>query len=631
MTLFSCSGLSKSYQDKMLFEDVAFGMDEGERVGLIGKNGAGKTTLMKIINGMEYPDTGEVVFNNEVSCEYLEQQPEFDRYDTAINAVMKGKPEVFNLLEEYKDLCALPEDKVDRYRLEVITQKLNFLEGWNLEKEAAKILQQLSFTEFDSDVRILSGGMRKRVALARALISDPDLLMLDEPTNHLDADSVQWLQDRLMNSGKGLLFVTHDRYFLDALSTRIIEIDRNRLFNYPGNYMRYLEEKEKFIQTEQATIEHLRTRLRTELAWLQRGARARRSKQKSKIDWIEKLKESAHQQKEKKIKIELGSKFLGSRIIDAHNISKRLGGKLLFENFTYLAKPKERIGIIGPNGSGKSTLLRVLAGEDKPDSGTVKLGNSINIGFFKQEIEDLDPNISLLASIREIAEYIDVGFGRHRYLSASDLLDKFLFPPKQQKALISTLSGGEKRRLALIRVLMSNPNVLFLDEPTNDFDIPTLTALEEYLDDFYGTLIFVSHDRAFLDRTIKLIYAFDGKGNIKEYPGNYSYYLEKKEQKEREERLNKSTDGKQNKKPQKSRADNFKNKLSYMDKREYDRLEKDIPELERKKEELQSDISDSDNTDYKYLEEMSNQLAALEQKIDEAMTRWMELDEKKNQ
>ncbi len=628
MTVFSANGLSKTFDDKLLFENVSFGMQEGERVGIIGKNGAGKTTLMRILASMEVPDTGEVIFNNNARLEFLEQMPDFDKHDSVLDVVMKGKPQVCALLDEYQLLCGLPKEQTtpeQEARLEELSHKIDEADGWNLENQAKAILSQLSLTEYDKDVMKLSGGLKKRAALARALLSKPDLLILDEPTNHLDADSVQWLQDYLQNSNQTILFVTHDRYFLDAIVTRIVEIDQEKIFTYPGSYEQYLERKHEYMQVHQSTVDHKLSRLKTELAWLQKGAKARRTKQSSRINWIDELKKEAVHIKEKKIKIELGCDFISSRVIEAHSIKKTIGGKLLFNDFTYYAKPKDRIGIIGPNGSGKSTLLKTLQSIIQPDSGTVKIGTSIRLGYFKQEIDDLKPEQSVIGAVKEISEYINVGVGRDRYLTPQDLLDKFLFQRRQQKALIKTLSGGEKRRLGLVRLLMGNPNVLLLDEPTNDFDLATLTAFEEYLDDFYGVLITVSHDRAFLDRTVEFIYCFDGKGNIKQYPGNYSFYLQKKEQEKRNavKTAPSKNDTRKNRPKQQK-------KLSYKEQREFDELEIKIPELENAKETLESELASGTLTDFQVLQDKSDELQRLNDEIDESSMRWLELAEKVN-
>lgn len=625
MTIFSCNNLSKRYEYDWLFKEISFGMESGERIGLIGKNGIGKTTLIKIIGNLEQADEGNVVFNNSVRYEYLDQMPTFDSEDLTLDVVMSGKADLFRTLEEYKELCSNDEkQKINEHRIQELIHKIDSFHGWNLENEAKSILDKLGIKEFFKPIKHLSGGLKKRVALAKVLLSNPELLILDEPTNHLDADSVQWLQDRLMSSANSLLFITHDRYFLDSVSTRIIELDQQRLFSYPGNYEHYLERKENYVQTVNSTVEHIKSRLRLELAWLQTGAKARRTKQKSRIDWIDFLKEHNKKIEEKKIKIELGKISFGNRVIDAHYITKTIGNRLLFKDFTYIAKPGDRIGIIGPNGSGKSTLLNTISGRIRADEGTVKIGEQTRIGYFTQENIDLKENQSVIGTLREIAEFIDVGVGRDRYLTAKDLLNRFLFPPAQHSALISTLSGGERRRLAILRVFMANPNVLLLDEPTNDLDIPTLNALEDYLEYFQGVLIVVSHDRAFLDRTVEFILSFDGMGGIKEYPGNYSNYLEKKESEAKAAQYYKDS----TKKPKNEKSTTGAKKLSYIEERELKKLEILLPELENKKTELQEKLNSGKITDYKEMEKLSHELVELEGEIDINYMRWLELEEK---
>ncbi len=624
MTVFACNNLSKSYNDKLLFEKIAFGMEEGDRVGIIGKNGAGKTTLMKIIAGLEPQDEGEVVLNSSVRMEYLDQMPIFDADEIVIDYVMKSNLELFQLIEEHNQICSISDKDLTekaKERLNYTAHKIDLLDGWNFENSAKALLNKLGMFNLLDNVNTLSGGQKKRVSLAKALLSKPDLLILDEPTNHLDADSVQWLQDYLQSSSSSLLFVTHDRYFLDGVSTRIVEIDSCKIFNYPGNYEKYLEAKEAFEKAKQSTVHHQLSQLRSELAWLMKGAKARRTKQKSRIDWIDELKKSAVKTKDKKIEIELGKVFLGNRIIEAHYISKAMSDKKLFNNFVYIAKPKDRIGIIGPNGCGKSTFLRVLMGDLKPDDGRVDIGGSIKIGYFKQEFEELADDATPISALREIAEYIDVGVGRDRYITTRELLDKFLFPRYQQNNYVSTLSGGERRRLALLRVLMANPNVLFLDEPTNDFDIQTLNAFENYLDDFYGVLIIVSHDRAFLDRTVNFIWSFEPNGTIKEYPGNYSYYLE---QKEKQSKLNQQTDDKP--KVKREKQEKAKVKLSFKEQREYDEITEMIPKLEIEYKSIEEKMMDI-NMDYREVEKLAIKLNEIKDKIEEMTMRWMELEE----
>jgi ATP-binding cassette subfamily F protein uup len=632
MTIFAANDLSKSFNHGLLFEGVSFGLEQGERIGLIGKNGAGKTTLLRIIAGMDIPDTGEVIFNNDVTKEYLTQDPQFDRNELIIDAVMKAKARVFRMIEEYNQISSkLQMDHSDHLfeRQKELLDNINIADGWALERESQTILSKLGIYDSEQNVGTLSGGLKKRVALAAALVSNPTLLIMDEPTNHLDADSVQWLQDRLQNSSNSIIFVTHDRYFLDAISTKIIELDQKRIFSFPGNYEHYLEQKESIVDAQISTIDHIKSKLKAELAWLQKGAKARRTKQKSRIDWISELEKETYRPEEKKIKIELGSKFLGSRIIDAHNISKKIGGKILFNNFTYVAKPKDRIGIIGPNGAGKSTLLNVLSGRMPSDGGSLKIGASSNIGYFTQDSSELKPTQSVIGTLREVAEYIDVGVGRDRFLTARDLLNKFLFPHRQHSAFVSTLSGGERRRLQILRMLMNNPNVILLDEPTNDLDIHTLNAFESYLDDFYGVLLVVSHDRAFLDRTVNFIWAFDGKGGIKEYPGNYSNYLEKKEQEEKLKRSYSSSSKKAN--SWKDASQKKPNKLSYKDQLELEKLESIIPEMEKKKSYLEEQMNSGSISDYVELENMSKELVDLELKLDDLTMKWLEISEKKEE
>lgn len=619
MPIFSCTNISKNYGEKLLFSDVAFGMDKGERIGIIGKNGAGKTTLMKIIAGLVPQDSGEVIFNSTVNLEYLEQMPDFNSNDTIINAVLKANNFIYNLVNDYEELCITNDNPEKLNELSHLMDQYN---AWNYEVESRKIISQLGIEDENEFVNNLSGGLKKRVALARSLVMNPELLILDEPTNHLDVNSVQWLQDYLQNSSRSLLFVTHDRYFLDAVCTGIVEIDSGKIFKYPGSYFDFLERKEERTRVERATVDKNLSKFKTELAWLQKGAKARRTKQKSKIDWISELKKSAVYIEEKKIKIELGNIFLGSRIIEAHNITKSIAGKLLFKNFSYAAKPQDRIGIIGANGSGKSTFLKTLAGFINPDEGTLKFGTSINIGYFHQELEDLDPTKSVIGSLREVAEYINVGEGRDRYLTNRDLLDKFLFPRWQHSSLVENLSGGEKRRLALVKILMANPNILLMDEPTNDFDLDTLSALEDYLDDFLGVLIIVSHDRSFLDRTVEFIWNFEGNGNIREYPGNYSLYLEKKDKEISESKKdNKKIDSRTERK-----SNLPKKKFSFKEQMEYDKLLIEIPKFEAERD-LVKDKINSGEADYQVLAELSNRLVEIEDKIDEATFRWMELEE----
>lgn len=651
MTIFSATNLIKSYNDIPILTGVSFGMESGEHVGIIGSNGVGKTTLMRIIAGAEEYDGGTVAFNKEATFEYLSQVPTIPDDELVLNAVMQARPKLYALLNRHAQLCAIMENANTEHEdseelhkeLHDVSRKIDDDNGWLLENEARAMLQKLGCTRFDERIGNLSGGLKKRVALAKTLMSDVDLLILDEPTNHLDADSVQWLQDRLASSPRALLLITHDRYFLDAVTTRIVELDRGKTISFNGNYEFYVEKKAMQTANEEATADHQQNRLRDELAWLKAGARAQRKKQKSRVDWVNKMQEDQARLRAatelKQIKIEVGTQFAGSQLIDAINIAKSINGRVLFENFTYKAAKGDRIGIIGANGSGKSTLLNMMTGETQPDSGTIKVGTTAKIGYFRQESSDIDPTLSVLAAVRDVAEYIDTGVGRDRYLSARDMLQRFNFATHQFGTLVGNLSGGERRRLGLLRVLMGNPNVLLLDEPTNDFDIQTLGALEEYLQHFFGVLIVVSHDRAFLDRTVEFIYSFEddsaGKRIIKQYPGNYSAYLEKKEtagEEAKQEALRKEQEAQRAAAEAAQRLasdanDGKPKKTKYQAHRERESLERKIEKLEAQKATLEAFLSSGEATDYKVIKEKSDELVALIASIDAATEAWMELQE----
>lgn len=627
MTLFSISDISKTHEETLLFSNISFGMEDGERVGLIGRNGAGKSTLLRIIAGVESHDTGTVARNSSIHYMFLDQAPLLTYSGTALHAVVEGKPRLNALLQRHAELCHADDrsPQLDE-ELHEISYQIDQEHGWNAESDARGLLDKLGITNPDKFVSTMSGGQKKRVALARALFSSPDLLILDEPTNHLDTGTVQWLQDELQSRSGAVLFITHDRYFLDAVSTKIIELDRNKMFVFPGSYEKYLERKEQFEQTEESTADHVRNKIRQELAWLQKGAKARRTKQQSRINWIEKMTAEKPVNEQRDIAIEIGNVFLGSRVIDAHNISKSIEGKELFKQFTYNAVPGDKIGIIGPNGCGKSTLLNILCNRLQPDTGTVKIGETVKIGYFRQEVEQLPPTMSVIGAIRDVAEYIDTGVGRDRYISARELLERFQFPPHRHGSRIETLSGGERRRLELCRILMNNPNVLLLDEPTNDFDLATLTALEDYLQNFKGVLIVVSHDRSFLDKTVEFVYAFEN-GGIKQYPGNYTSYLETKEYQSQKTTIEKKQS--ESTPQQQQRQQQTKKGLSYKEQREFDILPDAIDRLEEEIAQLEEQLGNYLPSEYLKVQEQSTTIALLRDELDTAMMRWMELDEKK--
>ena len=622
--LFSAHALSKSYHEKVLFTSISLGIMEGERIGIIGKNGVGKSSLLKIIAGLDEADEGIVTRGKDVQIVYLPQLPQFESKETCLEVAMSGKPEIVELLEQHRILCSKEgNDTLLADEIHDLSVRIDVLHGWTLDNQAKTLLTKLGILHVHATIDSLSGGQKKRVALAKALLSEPDLLILDEPTNHLDADSVQWLQDHLSDYSKAILLVTHDRYFLDAVSTKIIELDKQSLFTYEGNFEDYLLKKEQRTSIEESTAEHERNTLRRELAWLQKGAKARRTKQKSRIDWISKMQEKPEQAEIRNIKIEIGNKFLGGKLIDAVQISKTIGDTVLFSDFTYRAAPGDRIGIIGPNGAGKSTLLNILSGRISPDSGYVTIGDTVSIGYFDQEVRTLKEQLTVIGNLREIAEYIDTGLGKDRYITAKELLDRFQFPAKQHHSFVHTLSGGEKRRLAMLMALMSNPNVLMFDEPTNDFDIATLTALEEYVEHFKGVLLIVSHDRSFLDRTVETIYAFEGE-NIKEYPGNYSAYLEKIEA-QNKSIIQPTVEVKE---PIIRVSHSKKKGLSFNEKRELESLEQVISETEAQLQQLHILMEQTPPQDFKKFEELSEKQAETQKLLDKAMERWLELSEK---
>ncbi len=527
MNILSAEGISKSYSEKILFNDIWLGIGEGDKIGLIGINGTGKSTLLKVIAGLETPDTGRIIKANNASIGYLEQNPHFEPGTTVIQQVFTGPSPVMGLLRDYEQVIKksqdMPGDSQLEKRLLELMQKMDALNAWTLESEAKTILTRLGIEDFDADVAALSGGQRKRIAMAGALINPTDLLILDEPTNHIDNDSVDWLE-KYLNARRGaLLMVTHDRYFLERVANRIIELDNGKLYSYQANYSKFLELKAEREELEQASERKRQSLLRSELEWIRRGAQARSTKQKARIDRFEKLQDIDAPKQDDNIEIEVGAARLGRKIIELENIEKAYGDLLLIKDFSYILLRDDRIGIIGPNGMGKSTLLRIITGEIKPDKGSVEIGDTVKIGFFTQESSEMDPNLRVIEYIRQVAEHIETKKGS---LSASQMLERFLFPPSAQWTPISKLSGGEKRRLYLLSILMGSPNILLLDEPTNDLDIHTLTILESYLEEFPGAVITVSHDRYFLDRIAERIFAFEGNGYINKYAGNYSDYRE---------------------------------------------------------------------------------------------------------
>lgn len=527
MNIMTVEHLSKSYGEKTLFRDASFGMDDRDKIGVIGVNGTGKSTFLKIIAGLDTPDAGQIAIGNDVRVQYLAQNPPYEPGNTVLQQVFAGDDPELATMREYMEIMSLleqnPGDSGLEARLVKIGQAIDAAGSWQLESEAKIVLTKLGITQFDARMENLSGGQRKRVALAAALITPSELLILDEPTNHIDTDSVAWLEQYLQKRRGALLMVTHDRYFLERVASVMLELDGGSLYRYEANYSRFLELKADREEREASVEQKRKNLLRTELAWIRRGAKARSTKQKARIDRFEKLKESTGGTSSASMDISVASTRLGRKIIEIQDLTKSMDGRTLIKDLTYIAVPQDRVGIVGKNGGGKSTLLNLIAGKLTPDSGEVQLGTTVKLGYFTQEHQDMDLSMRAIEYVKEEAEIIKTADGS--VITAGQMLERFLFPPAMQWTPISKLSGGEKRRLYLLRVLMGAPNVLLLDEPTNDLDIGTLAVLEDYLDEFPGVVFTVSHDRYFLDRTVDKLIAFED-GSIRLHVGDYSEYEE---------------------------------------------------------------------------------------------------------
>ena len=631
MSLITIEHLTKSYTERLLFDDTAFSINEGEKVGLIGINGTGKSTLLKIVAGLEEPDDGSVVRRRNLYVRYLPQIPVFTAGDTVLDAIVRDNQD-----------------------------EPHFSSREEIEASAKNILTRLGIYDFDEKVEHLSGGQRKRVALTSVLLSTADLLILDEPTNHLDSEMADWLEEYLKKFRGALLMITHDRYFLDSVTNRIVELDKGKLYSYQTNYEGFVKLKAERIDMAVASERKRQTILRTELAWMQRGARARSTKQKAHIQRYEALRDMDAPEFDKEVEMESISSRLGRTTVEVKDLCKAYGNKVLLKDFTYIFLKNDRVGIIGPNGSGKSTLMKMIAGWVQPDSGTIQIGQTVKIGYFSQENEAMDENLKVIDYIRNVAEYVQTKDGS---ISASQMLERFLFPGSVQYTTISRLSGGEKRRLYLLRILMDAPNVLLLDEPTNDLDIRTLTILEDYLDNFQGIVITVSHDRYFLDRMVRRIFAFEGDGNVVQYEGGFTDYQAAYLMKHPElsggngagrgsAGGNRSGAGNSSagnaggsaqgaagetgvdeasgtaakKSSQDGRAHQKKLKFSFKEQREWDTIEDEIAGLEADLEALDGQIAES-ATNYGRLNQLMTEKAEKEALLEEKMDRWMYLQE----
>lgn len=616
MNLITLENISKSYSEKILANNVSLGINEGEKIGLIGVNGTGKSSFLKIVAGVEEPDEGTVTKGNRVRIEYLAQTPDYDDNATVLEQVFKGNSEEMRILREYEELL----EKIDKgevkendsERLIKLQGKIDALNLWDMESEAKNVLTKLGITNFEEKVGNLSGGQKKRIMLAAALITPCELLILDEPTNHLDNETISWLEEYL-NSRKGaLLMITHDRYFLDRVTNRILELDRGRLFSYDGNYSVFLEKKMERIAIEKASEEKRQNLMRKELAWVRRGAKARTTKQKARLQRFDELVNQEGFIENENIEISVMGTRLGKKIIEIEHLNKSFGDKKIVDDFNYIVLRSDRIGIVGPNGIGKSTLMGMIEGKVAPDSGEIIKGETVKIACFSQEDTHMHPEMRAIDYIKEAGEYLQTATGER--ITASQMCEKFLFDGTLQWTMIGMLSGGERRRLHLLRVLMEAPNVLLLDEPTNDLDIETLNRLEDYLDDFGGVVITVSHDRYFLDRICNKIFSYEGNGKIDIYTGNYGDYLLSKEE---EAINNKEKEVAVDKNKKEPSVDKNKNKgkvlkFSFKEQREFETIDEEIMTLEEKIEELDS-LMAKHASEYGRLQELMEEKSKVEE------------------
>ncbi|MBQ7361520.1 MAG: ABC-F family ATP-binding cassette domain-containing protein [Bacteroidaceae bacterium] len=614
-------GLSKSFGALVLFENISFSVEERQRIGLIARNGKGKSTLLKIIAGGENYDSGSIVFRKDLRVGYLEQEPHFEPGLRVIDACLRRNGEVADAISRYERVAA----GGDEHELHAAIEEMERLSAWDYETKVKQVLSQLKINDFNQKVETLSGGQMKRVALASVLLEEPDLMILDEPTNHLDIEMVEWLEEYLARLNCSLLMVTHDRYFLDRVCNEIIEIDDNRIYRYKGNYSYFLRKRDERLENAEAEVMRARNLMRKELDWMRRQPQARATKAKYRIDAFYKLEEKAASlRREASVTLSGNARYIGKKIFEMRALNKAFGDRIITKDFYYNFARYEKLGIVGNNGTGKSTFIKMLLGHVVQDSGTIEVGETVKWGYYSQDGMAFDENMKVIDAVKGIAEVVQVG---GKTLSASQFLQHFLFSPSKQYDYVYKLSGGERRRLYLCTVLMSAPNFLVLDEPTNDLDIDTLQVLEEYLADFKGCVIVVSHDRYFMDKVVDHIFVFNGMGDIKDFPGNYTDYRDwREEEKATAIKSNTSKNKPQKEQPEKPAAPAAKRKMSFKEKREFEALEQEIPLLEQEKAQLETEMS-SGTLDGDTLVKKSMRIAELIELIDEKSMRWLELSE----
>ncbi len=624
MNFLSVDSLSKAFGERKLFSNISFGIDQGQKIALVGVNGAGKSTLMKIIMGLEIPDTGEVALNQAAKVAYVHQNPVFDSNLSIYQTIFdQSNSEVIQVIEAYHKALLDSERGIDNSsEMTKLFERMDAAEAWDFEYQVKEVLGKLGLHDTSLPVGNLSGGQRKRVALAKAILEKPELLLLDEPTNHLDLETIEWLEEYLSKANLSIFMVTHDRYFLEKVTNEILELDQGSIHRYQGNYAYFLDKKAERMEIEDLEIEKAKSLYKKELEWIRRQPKARGTKAKYRIDAFEETKEKASQKREERdIDLNVSTQRLGKKILEIDKISKSYDDKNLIKGFEYIFKRKDRVGIVGPNGAGKTTFLNMITGQLTPDRGLVTIGPTTAFGYYRQEEDRFDESKRLIDIVKEVAEVVVLDKGKT--ITVSQFLNQFGFPPKQQHTPIEKLSGGEQRRLQLLMVLIKSPNFLILDEPTNDLDIMTLNTLEEFLDDFPGCLIIVSHDRYFMDRLVEHLFVFEGEGKISDFPGNYSDLRERQKE---ENKLAKSSTQKEKSEPQKVKSESSAQKASYKQKQEFNSLTEKISDLEKEKSEITSKISEGIE-DHEELMKLSNRIAEIDSELEEAELSWLELSE----
>ena len=625
MVLLSAEGLSVDLGERILFKDLNIGISEGDKLAIVAPNGAGKSTLLKILSGVDEPDSGEVRFRNGTTFGYLQQEPDFEGSLTVQDVIDKVNTELGGVVKEYEDAVRSQSIKPDEKRLQAAINAMDHSGAWEYERHLKELLTRFKITSFDQLIDELSGGQKKRLAIAIVLLQDPDLLLLDEPTNHLDIEMIEWLEEYLQRSRKSVLMVTHDRYFLDAVCNRILELADSQLYVHKGNYAYFLEKKAERELVRSVTLEKDKQRLKAELDWMRRSPKARTTKSRSRITDFYDLKDKVSQGTSKsEIKLDVKQQRIGGKILELMKVRKSYGDLVILDGFDYVFRKGERLGIVGPNGSGKSTFLELIMGNEVQDSGKINRGDTVVMGYYTQEGMNFKPGLKVIEVLQEVAEVITLSDGKK--VTASQMLNRFLFPPAVQHQKVDKLSGGEKRRLHLLRVLMLNPNFLILDEPTNDLDLETLDRLEEFLEEYMGCLILVSHDRYFLDKLADHLFVFEGGGVIKDFIGTYSELRVRQMEMEATIKNEASIQKQTQQMQQPARTVNREKRLSYKERLEYEGLEKEIEQLELEKKNLEKELN-AGGDDYATLTRISERIGQLMTEIDLKTNRWLELDE----